>query len=262
MERPLELLEAGCPVVKRRLAWHDPVELDHRGVVAAEVFERMRAHGYPDSCVQDAVTGANPRALATNLGWSATIPDADADAGSTRVASPVLSSVLASTASATLDATANDDEPLAFTVPPAAAALNAPTLTDALTAHPHAGVLIQLASGAGRDPLGEPTTDAATARLADQLGFTGLDLGGTPPLGVGVIAGAVRHDLAATLGERLTAIGGATGAAKAIGQNADVVERALVRILVALAVTRGEAMIEADTASGCLLYTSPSPRDS
>lgn len=256
MERPLELLEFGCPVVKRRLAWHDPVELDHRGVVAAEVFGRMRALGYPDACIQDAVTGANPRVIATNLGWSATIPDGDADAGSTRVASPVLSSVLASaatvaaTATATVDAAADEHEPLAFTVPPAAAAVNPATLTDALTAHPHAGVVIQLASGAGRDPLGEPAGDAAASRLADSLGFTGLDLDGTPPLGVGVIAGAVRRELAATLGERLVAAGGATAAANATGQSAQAIERALVRILAALAVTRGEAVIEADTASG------------
>lgn len=262
MERPLELLEAGCPVVKRRLAWHDPVELDHRGVVAAEVFGRMRALGYPDACMQDAVTSANPRALATNLGWSATIPDVDVDvdvdAGTASTSLPMLSSVLvsaatatvAATATATVDAAADEHEPLAFTVPPAAAAVNPATLTDALTLHPHAGVVIQLASGAGRDPLGEPAGDAAASRLADSLGFTGLDLDGTPPLGVGVIAGAVRRELAATLGKRLAAAGGAAAAAKAIGQNADVVERALVRILAALAVTRGEAVIEADTESG------------
>nr|WP_241179786.1 rhamnan synthesis F family protein [Pseudoclavibacter alba] len=69
IERPLELLEAGYPLVKRRLAWHEPLELDHRGSLAAETFTAMAERGYPMELVLDAVRGASPRAVATNLGW-------------------------------------------------------------------------------------------------------------------------------------------------------------------------------------------------
>lgn len=69
IERPLELLEAGYPLVKRRLAWHEPLELDHRGSFVAETFAAMAERGYPMELVLDAVRSASPRAVATNLGW-------------------------------------------------------------------------------------------------------------------------------------------------------------------------------------------------
>lgn len=69
IERPLELLEAGYPLVKRRLAWHEPLELDHRGSLTAETFAAMAERGYPMEIVLDAVRSAAPPAVATNLGW-------------------------------------------------------------------------------------------------------------------------------------------------------------------------------------------------
>lgn len=69
MEAPLALVEAGCPVVKRRLFFHDPVELDHRGVDAAAVFAAVVEAGYPGSTIVGSVAPVTePRALAVNVG--------------------------------------------------------------------------------------------------------------------------------------------------------------------------------------------------
>ncbi|CAG7844799.1 hypothetical protein USB125703_01046 [Pseudoclavibacter triregionum] len=78
MARPLELLDAGCPMVKRRLAWHDPLELDHRGVAAAEALERAVAGGIPMTELLDGVRDASPRAVAANLGCQAVAREAAA----------------------------------------------------------------------------------------------------------------------------------------------------------------------------------------
>lgn len=79
IERPLELLEAGYPFVKRRLAWHDPLELDHRGSLAAETFAEMARRGFPTELILDAVRGASPRVVASNLGWQRATTESPAE---------------------------------------------------------------------------------------------------------------------------------------------------------------------------------------
>lgn len=75
MEAPLALLHAGCPIVKRRLAFHDPVDLDHRGVDAAAAFAEAVRLGLPRAVLEEsAVRQGEPRAVATNLGWSREVP--------------------------------------------------------------------------------------------------------------------------------------------------------------------------------------------
>lgn len=69
MEAPLELIEAGCPVVKRRLFFHDPVELDHRAVDARTVLQAVAAAGYPAELVTACIAPAvPPRVAAANMG--------------------------------------------------------------------------------------------------------------------------------------------------------------------------------------------------
>lgn len=69
MEAPLELLQAGCPVVKRRLFFHDPLELDHRGVDAREVLHAVTAAGYPAELVAASIAPVvRPRVANANLG--------------------------------------------------------------------------------------------------------------------------------------------------------------------------------------------------
>src|SRR5690606_26598021 len=69
MEQPLALMQAGCPIVKRRLFFHDPVELDHRAVDVAEVAAAMRRGGYDTtSLVHSLALTTPPRTVASALG--------------------------------------------------------------------------------------------------------------------------------------------------------------------------------------------------
>lgn len=74
MEQPLALLRAGCPIVKRRLFFHDPVELDHRAVDVPEVARAM-GHGQFDAglVVQSLALTTPPRTLASAVGGVRTL---------------------------------------------------------------------------------------------------------------------------------------------------------------------------------------------
>lgn len=69
LETPLLLLEAGAPLVKRRLFFHDPVELDHRGVSARDVALDLERRGFPvDVLVDGTARFAPSRVLAGGVG--------------------------------------------------------------------------------------------------------------------------------------------------------------------------------------------------
>lgn len=74
VELPLALLRAGCPLVKRRLFFHDPVELDHRAVDAPEVARAMAEGGVGAGEVLSSLGPVTaPRTLAASLGGVRTL---------------------------------------------------------------------------------------------------------------------------------------------------------------------------------------------
>lgn len=69
LETPLLLLEAGAPLVKRRIFSHDPVELDHRGVSARDVALDLERRGFPvDVLIEGTARSAPSRVLAGGVG--------------------------------------------------------------------------------------------------------------------------------------------------------------------------------------------------
>ncbi|WP_164509749.1 rhamnan synthesis F family protein [Gulosibacter massiliensis] len=81
MEQPLLLLEDGCPMFKRRLYFHDLVDLDTRDVAASEVTAKALALGFPRDVLIDGVIRRTPaRALSTGLGLLHLVADAPAAA--------------------------------------------------------------------------------------------------------------------------------------------------------------------------------------
>ncbi|MFD0996019.1 rhamnosyltransferase [Pseudoclavibacter chungangensis] len=60
MEAPLELLRDGCPAVKRRVFFHAPIELDHRGVAVSEVFDEMVEREFPAEVVVESLAPRVP----------------------------------------------------------------------------------------------------------------------------------------------------------------------------------------------------------
>lgn len=69
MEAPVMLLEAGAPIVKRRLFAHNPVELDHRGVSPRDVALEVERRGFPAGVLVESTSRFAPsRVLAAGVG--------------------------------------------------------------------------------------------------------------------------------------------------------------------------------------------------
>lgn len=69
MEAPLQLLDDGCPMFKRRIYFHDLADMDHRGVSGKEITDRAVELGYPrDLIVDGIIRRASVRQLSTGLG--------------------------------------------------------------------------------------------------------------------------------------------------------------------------------------------------
>lgn len=69
LEEAMALLEAGCPALKRRIFFHDPLYLDTRGIRGAEL---LRAAATPELTEDDMLAGlvrtSDPRALLATAG--------------------------------------------------------------------------------------------------------------------------------------------------------------------------------------------------
>lgn len=62
------LLDDRCPIVKRRIFFHEPTYLDRRAIIAKRLMERLEASDYPTELVwQNVVRTSEPRTLHTNL---------------------------------------------------------------------------------------------------------------------------------------------------------------------------------------------------
>lgn len=74
----LQLMEDGCPVLKRRPFFHDPLYLDSNAVVGRWLMEAAADGGYPvDMILSDVVRSAEPRVLNTNASLLEIMPDTD-----------------------------------------------------------------------------------------------------------------------------------------------------------------------------------------
>lgn len=64
-----ELLDAGCPILKRRIFFHDPSYLDDHGVKGIELISKAVERGYPEDLLLAGVARvAPPRVLLVNAG--------------------------------------------------------------------------------------------------------------------------------------------------------------------------------------------------
>jgi len=78
MEAPDLLLDAGCPVVKRRLFFHDPVHFERHSISGRDVRLRMERLGYPmELAWEDVSHQAKPRDLHVNMAMLDVLPDTD-----------------------------------------------------------------------------------------------------------------------------------------------------------------------------------------
>ena len=88
------MLDARCPIVKRRIFFHEPTYLDRRAVIARRLIDRVEQEtDYPAELIwQNVVRTVEPRTLHTNLSLLEILPDVE-DGSSTP--GPVRLAVLA-----------------------------------------------------------------------------------------------------------------------------------------------------------------------
>jgi rhamnosyltransferase len=77
-ESALQLLRDGCPVLKRRLFFHDPLYLDRHAIIGRWITDEAAKQGYPlDLIWQSAVRAAAPKVLNTNASMLEVLPHVD-----------------------------------------------------------------------------------------------------------------------------------------------------------------------------------------
>lgn len=83
IDAPLLLLADRCPIVKRRLFFHDPLYLNDKAIIGRDVVEKMRVSGYPLRLVwQNISHTAEPRVVSTNVTLTHVLPDVAVGTGS------------------------------------------------------------------------------------------------------------------------------------------------------------------------------------
>ena len=69
------LLQDGCPILKRRNLFHNPLHLDRFAIIGAEMLEQARAAGYDtDLILSNLARTSKPRDLVTNAGLTWVVP--------------------------------------------------------------------------------------------------------------------------------------------------------------------------------------------
>ncbi len=77
-ESALQLLRDGCPVLKRRPFFHDPLYLDRFAIIGRWITNEMAERGYPlDLVWQNVVRAAAPKVLNTNASMLEVLPHVD-----------------------------------------------------------------------------------------------------------------------------------------------------------------------------------------
>jgi rhamnosyltransferase len=79
-ERAQQLLEDGCPVLKRRPFFHDPLYLDREGVIGRWLLDEAEERGYPSGLIlQNMAKTAQPRILNTTASLLEILPEQQVD---------------------------------------------------------------------------------------------------------------------------------------------------------------------------------------
>ena len=69
------LLQDGCPILKRRNLFHNPLHLDRFAIIGADMLEQARAAGYDtDLILSNLARTSRPRDLVTNAGLTWVVP--------------------------------------------------------------------------------------------------------------------------------------------------------------------------------------------
>lgn len=93
MDDVAQLIRDGCPIVKRRTFFHDPLYNESHATDGRLVVGLMQERGYPvEALYANLARTAKPRSLATNLAMLEVLPDVDAgpeEVGSLRVVAVV-----------------------------------------------------------------------------------------------------------------------------------------------------------------------------
>lgn len=72
------LLEAGCPALKRRPFFHDPLLLDRHAILARRYIEMAERLGYSSEMIYKNITrSSQPKAMSTNAAMLEIMPDVD-----------------------------------------------------------------------------------------------------------------------------------------------------------------------------------------
>lgn len=72
------LLDAGCPALKRRPFFHDPLLLDRHAIIARRYVEKAESLGYSSEMIYKNITrSSQPKAMSTNAAMLEIMPDVD-----------------------------------------------------------------------------------------------------------------------------------------------------------------------------------------
>lgn len=83
LDNPALMLDRRCPIIKRRLFFHESGYLDRWAILGADVIDRIAAAGYPTELIwRNVARMAEPRMLYTNMSMLSVLPDEDPDHGS------------------------------------------------------------------------------------------------------------------------------------------------------------------------------------
>ena len=74
----VQILRDGCPIIKRRIFFHDPLYLDRNGIIGKDVLDVIEERGYPtDLIFSNVVRSSKPRVLKTNFSLLEVLPEND-----------------------------------------------------------------------------------------------------------------------------------------------------------------------------------------
>ena len=78
MDNPVAMVRDGCPIVKRRSFFYDPLYNEWKGNDGRQLARMMEERGYPmDHVYRNLARTSKPRLLATNMGWMDVLPEVD-----------------------------------------------------------------------------------------------------------------------------------------------------------------------------------------
>ena len=78
MDNPVAMVRDGCPLVKRRSFFYDPLYNEWKATDGRQLARMMEERGYPmDQVYRNLARTSKPRLLATNMGWMDVLPEVD-----------------------------------------------------------------------------------------------------------------------------------------------------------------------------------------